>query len=394
MRPVYFYPQLLGAEHGLVVDDVGYRWSSRRPPECWAARGETRQDEEANSLDELARLEAYHLPATPPDPFVKSVASLSGGKRAMWSHALPRRVYKGFLDRLVAESTAFLEGADTSYYLGSWTPHRRVFSSLARMAAPDPALFSPDAEVDASSFRPRGGYCDRITYDRFGTRTGRLTVASGPTVLTLRKDLRKFLRSRHGGSGVLLQVDFSALEVRLLAADPTRSVPLGDPYQDLADELGMERPAAKLALISTTYGASDRGLAAALGVDVQRARAVVEAIHRRHGVDALLSRLRAEHSRLGYVRNAYGRRVEVPDAADGMLLNSYLQSTGVDVALWGFLQVIDRLPEGHGAPVALIHDAMVLDVTQELAGRIGGSLSVPVPGYEGKFPLKVEQLNT
>jgi len=392
MRPSYFYPQLLGADHGLVVDSDGYRWSSRRPPECWAVRGETRHDEDANSLDELARLESRKLQALPPDQFVSSLRTISGD-RPMWRYALPQAAYRSFVDRLVSDATSFLESADTGYYSGCWLPHRRVFSSMARMAAPDPGLFSAETDWDASSFRPRGGYCDRLVYDRFGTRTGRLTVASGPSVLTLRKDLRKFLRSRRGDSGVLLQVDFSALEVRLLAADVSKHVPVGDPYQELADELGMDRRSAKLALISTTYGSSDRGLASSLGVDLAAARRVIEAIHRSHGVEAQVSRLRAEHSRLGYVRNRYGRRVETPDASDGLLLNSYLQSTGVDVALWGFLQVIDRIPEGHGAPVALIHDAMVLDVSRDLADRIGADLSVTVPGYDGKFPLKVEPLN-
>lgn len=393
MQPVYLYPQLLGSESGLVVDEDGYRWSSRRPPECWALRGEVRLEEDANSLDELAKLEAASLPTSPPPRFAKSLGAI-GGSKPMWSMAMPRRDYRSFVEDLVSATASFVSGVETSYYLETWVPHRRVFSSITRMAAPDPSLFTQDHDQDVSSFKPRGGLCDRIYYNRFGTRTGRLTVASGPSVLTLRKDLRKFLRSRHGEPGVLLQLDFSALEVRLLAADPTKSVPPGDPYQELADDLGMDRKSAKLALISTTYGSSERGLATSLGVDVPFARRIVEAIHRRHGVDQQVQRLRAEHTKQGYIRNRYGRRVEVPDAADGPLLNSYLQSTGVDVALWGFLQVIDRIPEGHGFPVALIHDAMVLDVTRELAAKIGGSLGLSIPGYDGKFPVKVEPLNT
>lgn len=393
VQPVYLYPQLLGSESGLVVEDTGYRWSSRRPPECWSLRGDVRLDEDSNSLDELAKLEAASLPTSPDQRFVKSLAGV-GGPKPMWSMAMPRRDYRSFVEGVVSAASAFASSADTSYYLVTWVPHRKVFSSIARMAAPDAGLFSVDNDQDVSSFKQRGGLCDRVVYNRFGTRTGRLTVAAGPSVLTLRKDLRKFLRSRHGESGVLLQLDFSALEVRLLAADPTKVVPAGDPYQDLADDMGMDRKSAKLALISTTYGSSERGLATSLSVGIESARRIVDAIHKRHGVDQQVQRLRAEHSKRGYIRNRYGRRVEVPDAADGPLLNSYLQSTGVDVALWGFLQVIERLPEGHGFPVALIHDAMILDVTKELAEKIGGSLGLAVPGYEGKFSVKVERLNT
>ena len=85
----------------------------------------------------------------------------------------------------------------------------------------------------------------------------------------------------------------------------------------------------------------------------------------------------------------------MPDPSDGSLLNSYLQSTGVDVSLLGFKSVIDKLPEEHCTPVALIHDAMLLDVSRELAQKMlsRGHINVAVQGYEGKFPLKVEDVS-
>ena len=94
------------------------------------------------------------------------------------------------------------------------------------------------------------------------------------------------------------------------------------------------------------------------------------------------------------IRNKYGRRIALPDSSDGTLLNSYLQSTGVDVALWGFLEIVNRLNEEWAVPVAVLHDALILDVTKEFAQKIGESLAVQVPGYIGKFPLKISIFNS
>jgi hypothetical protein len=111
-------------------------------------------------------------------------------------------------------------------------------------------------------------------------------------------------------------------------------------------------------------------------------------------VGDLLKRLRSEHNENGFIRNRYRRRIETPDPGDGQLLNSYLQSTGVDVALLGFSEITRRLNPEHAVPVALLHDALILDTTQEFADKIGATLSVPVPGFIGKFPIKVSAFNT
>lgn len=390
---LYFYPRVVGTTNsGLISGESGYRWSSRRPPGSWGLRGILTPDESGFSIDELTKLEQSTIETSPGRKWVKTIPNVTDDMLPPWKYLLPAREYLSYVKSLVEKTESFLSTCDQEYYTSCWVPHRKIFSSISRMAAPDPLMFQDPDGFDTSSFKPRGGFCDKIVYDRFGTRTGRLTVTSGPSILTLRKDLRKFLRSRHGGNGTLLQVDFSALEVRLLAADPDKVAPPGDPYQSLADDLGLTRAAAKQALISVTYGSSDWGVATNLDVGIDEARKIVSHIHKKHSVSQQVSRLRDEFNKTGFIRNRYGRRVEVPDPGDGPLLNSYLQSTGVDVALWGFMQVIDRLPEDHGVPVALIHDAMILDVTNELAQKIGGTLNVQVPGYDGKFPLKVESI--
>lgn len=393
MYPTYIYPKITGVPGtGLVIDDDGYRWSSRRPPESWSVRGELLVDESSSSVDELAKLESRDLTLYPDEKWRRSVPTTDSSINPSWKLLMPSVQYASYLRGVTERVSSFLETSDVSYYVENWIPHRKVFSAITRMIAPGHQMFSDPEGFNVSSFKPRGGWCDRIVYNRFGTRTGRLTVSSGPNILTLRRDLRKFLKSRHGENGVLLQVDFSALEVRLLAADLNKCAPAGDPYQSLADELGISRKSAKLALISTTYGSSERGVANSLDISLDEAHRIVGTIQRKHAVVEQVSRLRSEFNQTGFIRNRYGRKVGVPDPSDGPLLNSYLQSTGVDVALWGFLQVIERLPEGHAVPIALIHDAMVLDVTKEFASKIGGSLLVKVPGYEGKFPLKIEQV--
>jgi DNA polymerase I-like protein with 3'-5' exonuclease and polymerase domains len=135
-------------------------------------------------------------------------------------------------------------------------------------------------------------------------------------------------------------------------------------------------------------------LTQSLGLPLSEVSKVHNVITSKFGVEKLVNRLRSEFLDKKCIRNKYGRRIAVPDSSDGTLLNSYLQSTGVDVALWGFLEIVNRLNDEWAVPVAVLHDALILDVTKEFAQKIGESLAVQVPGYIGKFPLKISIFNS
>jgi len=398
IQDVYLCPDVTGVQgSGLLISTTGtFTRLSRRPPGTWFLRSALRPNDDSPNVNTALRLEARDCIAVPSPKFSSTLTGMPQGTSPPWPMLMPRREYLSYINSVIDCVRSSLNLSDNSYYLNAWSQVTHLFTSMQRLVAPNPVMFDDQSCHEAASFRPRGGKCDTISYNRFGTRTGRLTTSSGPQILTLRKDHRKFLRSRWGDNGLLLSLDFSALEVRLLMSDMAGIVVQQDPYLDLSGALmgELNREKSKLALISTVYGSTTHGLSQSLGVSLTEAKHIHSTIAERCGVGDLLKRLRSEHNKNGFIRNRYGRRIETPDPGDGQLLNSYLQSTGVDVALLGFSEIIRRLNSDHAVPVALLHDALILDTTQEFADKISVSLSIPVPGFIGKFPIKVSAFNT
>lgn len=391
----YLEPDLLGSEDGLHCTSDGFRWVSRRPHEALSLKGNVEDFGHArSSLDSALRLEKVGDFFSPPDRFKKSLVGIPDGTQPKWSWIMPQKEWKGWVRSIVDRLIEAAPSIDDTYYTGAWTHHHTVFSAIKRFASPQPQLFAVDSP-EAGTFKPRAGWCERIVYDRFGTRTGRLTVASGPHIQTLRRDARKFLMSRWVDNGILASLDFSALEARVLLAELTGVVPSRDPYEALLPMLGpgFDRNAAKTALISVMYGAGVSGLSSALGVERAAAARVHDILAQAAGVKILVERLRRELASNSFIRNKYHRRVDVPDSSDGVLLNSYVQSTACDVALYGFLEIVKRLDPELGTPVALLHDALIIDCRKSLLEKLGDSIVVPVPGYEGKFLIKITQFN-
>ena len=59
------------------------------------------------------------------------------------------------------------------------------------------------------------GQAKKVRYDQIGTTTGRLTVKSGPAILTLPQKYRDVISSRYD-QGKVIQIDFVSVEPRVL----------------------------------------------------------------------------------------------------------------------------------------------------------------------------------
>jgi hypothetical protein len=110
------------------------------------------------------------------------------------------------------------------------------------------------------------------------------------------------------------------------------------------------------------------------------------------GIDDVVSSLRKEFIEEGFIRNKYGRKVMVPELR--LLYNSYVQSTGVDVALLGFRDLIRRF-EGVSKdirPIALIHDDMLVDCPAQHVDFLLSLKEVQIEGYTDPFFVKTKLL--
>ncbi len=243
-------------------------------------------------------------------------------------------------------------------------------------------------------FRPgQGGYAAPVVYDRFGTRTGRLTVASGPNVLTLKKDYRDMIVSSYTG-GKIAYIDFAALEARVLLYEAGGRCDDIDIYTYINNELfngAASRRAIKGAVISELYGSSKSALGAALGIHGKELDDFVGKVKGLFKTSDLCKRVKDQFLKTAHITNKYGRRVHIEDPLDHIFVNSYAQSTGVDVSLLGFSEIAKMLAGKPGIrPLFVLHDALIMDVSPENLDLVAGLKEVLVPGYTQSFPLKVE----
>lgn len=92
----------------------------------------------------------------------------------------------------------------------------------------------------------------------------------------------------------------------------------------------------------------------------------------------------------GRIINRFGRPLQVDPEAKNLFVNTYVQSTGVDVAMIGFNSIIEKLGKEGVRPLFVLHDALILDVKSDRKGDIEKITSIKIPSYELDFPLKLE----
>ena len=199
MEPFCISSRVLGTERHMLVSSDGFVTVSKPPPDVWFLAG-TFECADTISLDSLTKLGAVDLPSSPPLKWISMMNTLTTGS-VMWSQALPTNVYKDFVRDLINSVNQTMERLPKDYYRKTWHPCSRFLTGL-KAARVDPILFKEIVQaVDRDSgaletFRPGpGGFLPPVVYDRFATRTGRLTVESGPHILTLKKDYRHILKS-------------------------------------------------------------------------------------------------------------------------------------------------------------------------------------------------------
>ena len=188
------------------------------------------------------------------------------------------------------------------------TPHHTVASTL-------------------KSFLPHHGeMCKKINYSTSNTATGRLTVLSGPQILTAPADSRKCLKSRYP-EGKVLQIDLISAEPKFALQLKGGDVPV-DVYSYVAKHIldnKVERHHAKLITLCALYGQSSKNLEKNLPEGVN-AREVIRQTRRYFNYDYLKSRLTTEMTE-GNFRNAIGRPIKIENNNDHLLISYYLQSS-------------------------------------------------------------------
>lgn len=388
----------LGTSRHVVGDVDGYAVSDSVPRDAWHLDGRLKS---GRCLDTLLRLEGK-TPARPPEKYTTIATQLVPvNVDVPWRHFLPEDVFRIFFRNVVEETKETFSKLPFDYHETVWMAGNRLLSSL-RPAKIDATAFEAALAVNPGSpglesFRPkRSGFSHPVAYDRLATRTGRLTVTDGPNILLLKKEYRKILRTSFD-EGEVVSLDFRALEARVVLAETDRRPPTGDLYDQLAMSLfggSVNRDVVKTAVIAELYGASRSSLGHRLGVSQGQLDEFISVIRRHFDVDALRRRLRESMDTMGRTRSRFGRPITVPAGQEGILVNSYAQSTGVDVSILGFDSVVTMLGTEGIRPLFVLHDALILDVRRDRLADVNAIDSVSIQGYEYPFPLKLEKLSS
>lgn len=388
----------LGSTENFCKNSEGFFWSDSKPRQSWLLTGNYKS--KSRCLDTLLTLRQIDLPKIP-DRYIAVMNQLVTGSNVQipWQHVLPRSTYENYFKNTVKVIEDAFSELPFDYYETAWEKGSELLSRLkpAKIDVEAWNKFLDEANVNAAvlaSFKPDPrGFADVPTYNRFGTRTGRLTVSDGPNILTVKREHRSILKSSFS-DGFVCSLDFRALEPRIVLAEAGCSSDAEDIYGELAEKIfgdRSNRDAVKVAVISELYGAAKESLRARLGISQTKIDAFVRGINDFFKLDELRARL-ATQAASARIINRFGRPLQVDPEAKNLFVNTYAQSTGVDVAMIGFNKLIKELGSEGIRPLYVLHDALILDVRGDRLHDVSKLQSINIPLYDVAFPIKFEKL--
>ena len=349
----------------------------------------------------ICSLYDYQLPSFPSEKYKKPFEYIGTRKnKIQWHLTLPTKVYKqevvGFINNVID----FLSSVDLSYYYDIYNPTESLFGTIQRAKINSKKIFAYLADQsdkqDKSHLKtmlPYGDYAEVAQYTRLDTRTGRLTHPAGPRILNLQKKYRDVVESRFEEDGDIWYFDYSSLEPRvLLSMHGKKDIPQ-DIYTNVISELNITAPRAaiKTTILSRLYGAGENSIVYQLKDLVEYPESIIEIVDDYFQINELKAKLNDEYIASGHKRifNYYGKPIHCPDVDPYKLINYFIQSTAVDVAMLGFNELIRRIALANLldwiVPVFVIHDAIVLDIHKDynyLIPRICKAGSINIKKFE------------
>lgn len=371
---VFFSKSLVGSATDFVWEDEEFKINDSDPVD-WSFTRDGPRYHSVLAASEAAGLNLVRTPNIPQAQFW-----MKHTQHPAWHRILQKSSFGDHLREQVKSVIDFIRSEENSYFTGTYQLQQAVIDSLFPSRVRDNSLsdqgFVPDAE----------GFVCVPDYDNVHSATGRMSVKSGPRILTLPKDMRSSIRSRWD-DGCLLEVDFNSLEVRVLGWITGNELGAGDVYEKIGSIAGFtntSRLIVKEATLSAIYGMSRRNFALRYQ-DTPDAVEIYDAIKETMRVRDLDERLRS----MKKFANAFGRPLGSTDAR----ISHYVQSSAVDVVCDGFLGLIKQLDRNFCVPVFLIHDALVLDVKQRYIAEVESlcKSGLDINIINTTFPVKVRR---
>ena len=310
-------------------------------------------------------------------------------------HSIPSHKKKDYLSQIKNEVKRIINETKESKYYKSYKDQQFLFKSLSDYQIDSKALNAYMLLENNQSLKTNlTGFKNNVSveYTRTDSTTGRLTSRSQANILTLPKKYRNIFKSSFQ-QGKILYIDFVSLEPRVMRKLGGFDCS-GDIYEEIAEslEIDVDRSIIKQAVISAVYGSSKNALYSKMSKD--KVDQLCDFIHDYLKVDLCLE-MAQESSEKDCRTNFWGRPLWNKGASEtNVILNNYVQSTAVDIALNGFSKLLQEVDLKRIKPLFIIHDALMIDVEESYINDIVNLSSV---GYNcnilGNFPISVEDLN-
>ena len=397
---VCLHKSYLGSDLHLLCDtdrSVPWRWASVVPSDAWVlGEGEERHVRDLRFLASCVGAEISPIP----ERFRRAdeITGVEGGRHI---HTVPQTHLLAHVRDVLRDAEDLEDSASDPYITRFALETRRQICDLCDGRV-DPVAWADLMREDSSpaleSFEPSDtGMVRAPVYDQMSSVTGRLTVSSGPQILTLRKDMRRIITPSRRGRRVLM-VDFVSHEPRV-ALCMAGVDPPDDIYGWYRDEMmpTISRDDAKIAIIGTLYGMSSGTLSEKLNSTIVEARVISESVRAQFGIQPLERRLVAELREKGTIRSHFGRSIRPTSSAPGTIVNNYVQSTALDVGMMGFRRIADELASRliQARFLYYIHDAAVLEVSERHEDNLREICEQPLrlgDDFPGSIRAKVKEV--
>ncbi len=299
----------------------------------------------------------------------------------MWPTLMSRDRRDVYLDNIRQDFSAAITG--DSDYFQSWFLIREFLNSLCPFEV-DTATLHGVLKSRSRTVTPESN----VRYSTSSTSTGRLTITEGLNFLVLPKEARKCIL-RHFKESAIYSIDFTALEPRVMLNATSRPSAREDIYEEIMELYDItDRSVAKLATLSTLYGAGAKRLGATLR-DRNLANLLLPKVSDYFGTKKLKASL-DRHAQAGLVRNAFGRPLREATSNARLRINHYVQSTAAELAILLFRELCEGFSKVR--PLLVIHDALIVEVeNSDKDDFLEASEKI---SYDGTwFPTKCEVLN-
>ena len=312
----------------------------------------------------------------------KKICEATNCDLAMWPAVIPKNVRTSAIEQIKKDVENIMQAQHG--YFSHWAEMRSFLSSLSEFAIDRPKF---NSLVNTKNNRPELLRVP-VRYSTSSTTTGRLTITEGPNFLVLPKQARKCILRGFSNSAIY-SIDFTSLEPRVMLHATSRPAKSEDIYQDIMHLCEItDRDAAKLATLSTLYGAGARRLGSMLK-DHKLAKVLLSKVSEYFGVKQLNASLTSQ-ARNGAVTNMFGRPLFEATLQARLRINHFVQSTAAELAILLFAKLCKEFTAVR--PLLIIHDALIVEVP-ESCSRSFLQAANKLYYDDTWFPTKCERLD-